>query len=154
MATFNTGPTPPLNPGEPEEPVFPIPPNNLPHVAGLPPPVHIYNIPIHLRRLVTMDLAVIHHRATTASDLRELIKCFYSTIPRVRMATKAELVNSFIYYIVPILHRPHIFDREGGHLYSFDVPYQIELQDEPEDTAAGSNDNQDGEAAQGAANDA
>lgn len=156
MASTNTEPTPQMNTYEDGIPGFPMPlhmpPDTLPHVADLPPPVHIYTIPPPLRKLVTLDLAVIHSRTTSVDDLRNFIKCFHHTIPRVRMACKAELVNSFIYYIVPILRQPHVFDSERGIIYSFDVPFQIELQEAPDAGEVG-NDNQNGEAGhEGAAN--
>ncbi|EGG01639.1 uncharacterized protein MELLADRAFT_66841 [Melampsora larici-populina 98AG31] len=105
-------------------------------IAALPPPTHIYNIPSHLRELVTLDISVIQHRNSTTNNLRELLKCFHhDTIPRIRLQTKLQLVDSFLYYVVPILRSPHVFDKDRGIIYSFDVPYQIELQQEPEPEA-------------------
>ncbi|EGF98817.1 uncharacterized protein MELLADRAFT_69035 [Melampsora larici-populina 98AG31] len=112
-------------------------------IADLPPPIHIYDIPVHLRHLVTLDLSVLHHRTTTTENLRDSLKCFYHTIPHVRMLTKSNLIESFIYYIVPILRSPKVFDEERGILYIFDVPFLIELGPDP-DAGEANNDGNNG----------
>lgn len=140
----NPEPTPEV---QANEPVFEGPPP-IPHLPGgvesLPPPVHIYDIPVHLRRLVTLDLSVIQSRRTTTNDLRDLIKCFHHTIPRIRLQCKEALVDSFLYYVVPILCNPHVFDRDRGIIYAFDVPFQIELEEEPDAGEGGNNNNNAG----------
>ncbi|KAH9809646.1 hypothetical protein DFH28DRAFT_904325 [Melampsora americana] len=113
-------------------------------VADLPPPVHIYTIPLHLRYLVTLDLGVLQNQSTSIQDLRDFISCFYHTIPRLRLDTKPHLMDCFIYYIVPILQSPKIYDEDRGIIYSFDVPFQIQLAPEPEaGNAAGNGENND-----------
>ncbi|EGG00783.1 uncharacterized protein MELLADRAFT_111469 [Melampsora larici-populina 98AG31] len=115
---------------EPEHPTGLFNPGHA-DVADLPPPVHIYTIPLNLRYLVTLDLRVLQQRITTADDLREFLKCFYHTIPHLRHATKPELIGCFMYYILPILQAPKVYDEARGIIYSFDVPFQIELAPEP-----------------------
>lgn len=128
---LSTGSPPPVYPDQPDFEHQAPPVANLP-ASSLPAPIHIYDIPVHLRRLVTLDISVVQGRATTTNDLRELLKCFHHTIPRIRMQTKPQLIDSFIYYVVPILRSPHVFDSDRGILYSFDVPFDIELEHEPE----------------------
>ncbi|EGG07559.1 uncharacterized protein MELLADRAFT_105512 [Melampsora larici-populina 98AG31] len=136
-----TEPTPEIQANKPVFEGHPPLPVNLGSIENLPPPVHIYSIPVHLQRLVTLDLSVIHSRATTANDLRDFIKCFYHTISCLCLQRKAVLLDAFIYYVVPILCKPHIFEREPGIFYSFNVPLQIELQEEPGAGEVGNNNN-------------
>ncbi|EGF97693.1 uncharacterized protein MELLADRAFT_69832 [Melampsora larici-populina 98AG31] len=130
---LSAGNVPPMYPFQPDFESDGVTLDN--HITALPPPIHIYTIPVHLRDLVTLDISVIHSRSATTANIRELLKCFHHTIPRVRMQTKPQLVDSFIYYVVPILRQLHVFDRERGIIYSFDVPFQIELQPVPEPQA-------------------
>lgn len=143
-AASDPEPTPQVQPNPPFFDVHLPAPEILGGIGDLPAPIHIYDIPVHLRRLVTLDLTILNQRTTTTNDIRDFIKCFYNTIPRARMETKVQLIDSFFYYVVPIIRAPHVFNYQRGIFYSFDVPFNIELQEEPGTGEVGNNNNNTG----------